>query len=176
MSRVLWFTYAASWSRSLVRGELPIVLKEVDTADELSRGRWRALGVFEWCARSCSSPRLECTRSRQVAWKGRDSNPRPRHDELAAPLKIAFIFNTLPRSARCNWHHEAQPSTTDSRRPPSAVPSPDATDGARRPRRSHSTTRAGREAAFPDGRCAAARGRRFTAAPNPRVSARAERG
>ena len=51
-------------------GELPVVLKDVDTADELSRGRWRALGVFEWCARSCSSPRIECTRSRQVAWKG----------------------------------------------------------------------------------------------------------
>ncbi len=28
-------------------------------------------------------------------WKGRDSNPRPRHYELAAPLKIGFNFNNL---------------------------------------------------------------------------------
>ena len=115
MSRVLWFTYAASWSRSLVRGELPSVLKEVDTADELSRGRWRALGVFEWCARSCSSPRLECTRSRQVAWKGRDSNPRPRHYELAAPLKIGVKFNSLPRDVPLRL---AQRSTTEHDRLP----------------------------------------------------------
>ncbi len=51
-------------------------------------------------------------------WKGRDSNPRPRHYELAAPLKVAFKFNNLPRGARCDWHDEARPSTTDSRRIP----------------------------------------------------------
>ena len=51
-------------------------------------------------------------------WKGRDSNPRPRHYEHAAPLKIGLKFNNLPQGARCDWHDEAQPSTTDSRKLP----------------------------------------------------------
>jgi hypothetical protein len=32
--------------------------------------------------------------------------------------KVTCYFSNLPRGARCNWHHEAQPSMTDSRKPP----------------------------------------------------------
>jgi len=56
-----------------------------------------------------------------IWWKGRDSNPRPRHYELGSWLKLACKFNNLPRGARCNWHHEAQLSTTDSRRTPAEI-------------------------------------------------------
>ena len=54
-------------------------------------------------------------------WKGRDSNPRPRHYELGAPLKVTSRFNNLPTGARCDWHDEAQPSTTDSRKSPAVL-------------------------------------------------------
>ena len=30
-------------------------------------------------------------------WKGRDSNPRPRHYELGAPLEIDFTFNNVAK-------------------------------------------------------------------------------
>ena len=53
--------------------------------------------------------------------EGRDSNPRPRHYEPAAPLKIGLIFNSLPRAARCDCRDEAQPSTTDSRKIPARL-------------------------------------------------------
>ena len=48
-------------------------------------------------------------------WKGRDSNPRPRHYEPAASLKIAFIFNNLPRGAPLRM---ARRSTTEHNRFP----------------------------------------------------------
>ena len=48
-------------------------------------------------------------------WKGRDSNPRPRHYELAAPLKISFKFNNLPRDAPLRL---ARRSTTEQDRFP----------------------------------------------------------
>jgi hypothetical protein len=52
--------------------------------------------------------------------EGRDSNPRPRHYEPTTPLKVTFRFNDLPTDARCDWHDEAQQSTTDSRRSPAS--------------------------------------------------------
>jgi hypothetical protein len=48
-------------------------------------------------------------------WKGRDSNPRPRHYELAAPLKISFIFNNLSTDAPLRL---ARRSTTEHDRFP----------------------------------------------------------
>src|SRR5690242_7505746 len=44
-----------------------------------------------------------------VWWKGRDSNPRPRHYEPAAPLKIGITFNNL--SARCPLHLSRRSTT-----------------------------------------------------------------
>src|SRR6266853_5149816 len=54
-------------------------------------------------------------------WKGRDSNPRPRHYEAGSWLEIICKFNNLPRGARCNWQDEAQPSTTDSPKTPAGT-------------------------------------------------------
>ena len=51
-------------------------------------------------------------------WKGRDSNPRPRHYELEIAVKISLNFNDLPSDARCDYHDRAQPSTADSRKSP----------------------------------------------------------
>ena len=48
-------------------------------------------------------------------WKGRGSNPRARHYELAAPLKIGFKFNSLPRDVPLRL---AQRSTTEHDRLP----------------------------------------------------------
>src|SRR5437762_2620390 len=44
-----------------------------------------------------------------------------RHYELGSWLKLACKFNNLPRGARCDSHHEAQLSTTDSLRAPAEI-------------------------------------------------------
>jgi len=48
-------------------------------------------------------------------WKGRDSNPRPRHYELAAPLKIGSNVNNLPKDVPLRL---ARRSTTEHSRFP----------------------------------------------------------
>ena len=46
----------------------------------------------------------------------RDSNPR--HYESRHLADRFSIFNNLPHGVRCNWHHEAQRSSTGSRKTP----------------------------------------------------------
>ena len=41
-------------------------------------------------------------------WKGRDSNPRPRHYERVSWLKVTCRFNNLPRAPVATWHNEAR--------------------------------------------------------------------
>ena len=105
-------------------------------------------------------------------WKGTDSNPRPRHDEPAASFEIGIRFNSLPKGARSDWHDESPPT-------PAGLPHRTRVlaqlNSARRPERSNFPIRSGREAASPDGRCAA-RDRTSDATPDPRASARADRG
>ena len=48
-------------------------------------------------------------------WKGRDSNPRPRHYELGAALKVVFTFSNLPRDVPL---HLSRLSTTEHDRFP----------------------------------------------------------
>ena len=105
-------------------------------------------------------------------WKGRDSNPRPRHDEPAASLKIGIIFNKLQKGARSDWHDEARPIPADLPHRTRVLAQP---NSARRQERSNFPTRSGQQAASPDGRCAA-RDRASDAAPDPRASAWADRG
>ena len=49
-------------------------------------------------------------RCRGSRWKGRDSNPRPRHCESTNWGKVSSRFNNLPGGARCNL---ARRSTTE---------------------------------------------------------------
>lgn len=72
-------------------------------------------GTFRAQRRTSGSQALD------VKWKGRDSTPRPRHYELTNRLEIGCQFNGLPSGVRCNWHHRAQLSTTDSRKTPSGL-------------------------------------------------------
>ena len=85
--------------RRFSRGQLPQHLHLPYTYGEPRRDKQFRISLIYW-------------------WKGRDSNPRPRHYEHAAPLKIGLKFNNLPQAARCDGHDEAQPSTTDSRKSP----------------------------------------------------------
>ena len=53
--------------------------------------------------------------NRRGQWKGRDSNPRPRHYERSRWLNVTCKFINLPRGARCNL---ALRSTTEHNRVP----------------------------------------------------------
>src|SRR5580658_9964730 len=47
-----------------------------------------------------------------------DSKSRLPHYEHGCWHNVTWKFNNVPGGARCNWHHEAQLSTTDSRKSP----------------------------------------------------------
>jgi len=65
---------------------------------------------------------LRPARSSQPAFVGifeqdmGNSKPRPRHYESGRLEDSLSIFNNLPRGARCDWHHRARPSSTESRK------------------------------------------------------------